>query len=1091
MHTSVRVQSNKKFGKLLKPSLSATSDGNTISCSRLLILDINTKQQFLIDTGAEVSVLPPTYNELKMKSDLKLYAANSSVIETFGFKSLHLNLGLRRSFPWRFTIAKVDKPIIGADFLKHYGLLVDVKNKKLVDPLTSLKSNTQTFTGPPITITVIQTNTIDPKIVLLLKQFHEITHENETLNTIKHDVIHCIDTTGQPVSEKTRRLNVEKMIIAKKEIENWLRLGICRPSKSNWASPLHLTKKKNGSWRVCGDYRGLNDRTKHDRYPIPFITDFNQQLEGCQIFSTIDLVRAYNQIAIKETDIEKTAVCTPFGLFEFVRMPFGLRNAAQTFQRLIHSLFRDLNFIFPYLDDLLIASNNMEEHLEHLRTVCDRLSKAGLVINPEKCVFAQTQVTFLGFDITAKGISPAKARVEAIVNYQRPTTIKGIHRFLGMINFYRIFIPHAAHEQAPLYAFLKGKPKKDNSVITWTPETTNAFELCKTRLIEATRLIHPAANAELAIMVDASSVSIGAVIQQKTQDGYQPLSFFSKKLTKTEQNYSTYDRELLAAYRAVKHFKHFIEAREFTLFTDHKPLIYAFKQKLDKASPRQQRHLDLIAQYTTDIKHISGEENVVADTLSRIEEIELSGNIDFESIANEQEEDEEFRNLINSNTNLKFEKFPLFNANQYKMIYCDTSTGTPRPFIPKKFRHQIFNTFHNLSHPGTRASTNLIRKKFIWPSLNKDVRSWAKNCIQCQRAKVTKHIRNPVGNYKITSKRFDEIHVDLVGPLPPSEDMRYCVTLIDRYTRWPEAIPVPDIRATTVADAILKTWFCRFGIPSVIITDRGAQFESELFSELSKLLGVKRKRTTAYNPACNGMIERWHRSLKAALMSKENIQWTKTLPIVLLGLRAAIREDFGTTSAELVYGETIKLPGDFIQKSNNFSCQSEFVSDLRKIFEKLQPTPPSHHNKERIFISKNLSDCSHVLVRTDSVRAALQQPYEGPFPVIKRTDKYFTLTIKGKEVNVSINRLKPCFIEATDAENIPLHTPKHVISTDGNTIKNNDKRPIQLDPEYTTNSSRPKKSVSFATSVAISEPFKSHRTSRTGRTIKTPVRFRN
>ncbi len=252
-------------------------------------------------------------------------------------------------------------------------------------------------------------------------------------------------------------------------------------------------------------------------------------------------------------------------------------------------------------------------------------------------------------------------------------------------------------------------------------------------------------------------------------------------------------------------------------------------------------------------------------------------------------------------------------------LICDISTGVPRPFVPAQFRRAAFDSLHALSHPGVRTSQRLVTSRYVWPSVNKDVRNWARACIPCQRCKVQRHTVTRLSTFTTPDARFKEVHIDLVGPLPPSQGFRYLVTCIDRFTRWPEAFPIPSITAETVARAFVTGWIARFGTPATLTTDRGSQFESALWKELMVLLGTSRIRTTAYHPAANGMVERFHRQLKAALKAQPYPdRWMEALPTVLLGIRTAVKRDISCTSAELVYGTTLRLPGEFIDRHHGY-----------------------------------------------------------------------------------------------------------------------------------------------------------------------------
>ena len=534
--------------------------------------------------------------------------------------------------------------------------------------------------------------------------------------------------------------------------------------------------------------------------------------------------------------------------------------------------------------------------------------------------------------------------------------------------------------------------------------------------MKRTLLAFPDPTARLELVTDASGDFMGGVLEQVRNGNREPLAFWSKAFTRNQRQWSTFDRELLACYSSIRHFRHFLDAKDFVLRTDHKPIVRHFHNTSSSLTPRHHRHFDYIAQMTNQVEYVKVESNV-ADLPSRpIVQPKLnailpttSATINFLELAEAQANDSDLMELLSNNTtSLVLKQVPL--AEHHTTILCDQSAGRLRPLVPQSWRHKIFQFYHSLSHPGIMASRKLIQRSFVWPDMRRDITKWVRECQQCARAKIVRHNVAPLETVTPpTQGRFTHVYVDITGPLGLSHDYNYLLVIVDRFSRFMNAIPMVGISAQECTDAFIRHWVAWVGCPQHLFTDRGTQFTSSTWKSMCEYFGCQLHHSTAYHSQAQGMVERFNRTLKSSLRCTGNPSlWYDHLPWVLLALRNTPKEDLcHASSCELVFGESMRLPGEFFESKDERLEHTLFANNLAKYIASVRYNSPRQHNRSS-YVEKALflPETAHVYLRIDSHKPLLHPVYKGPFKVLDKREKYFIIDFRTHTDKVTIDRLK-------------------------------------------------------------------------------------
>ena len=700
-------------------------------------------------------------------------------------------------------------------------------------------------------------------------------------------VTHSIDTgDAKPTNQPPRRLAPPLMEEARRQIDIMLQHGIIQESTSPWASPILFRDKKDKTRRFCVDFRDLNEITRKDR-----IEDCFDILGGNLYFTSLDLQAGYWQILMAPGDIAKTAFICPLGLYEFLVMPFGLCNAPSTFQRAMDTVLAGVKWktCLVYIDDILVFGRTFDEHLERLGDVLSRIEKSGLKLKPSKCSFAQTEVYYLGHIISAKGINVDPEKVKAVKSLLPPTSKMVLRSFLGLASYYRRFISDFADVAQPLTRLLR-----DDARFEWGSAQVKSFATLKERLTTAPILAYPDWDATFLLQTDASNDAIAAVLSQVGTDGLERvISYASRVLQDRERRYDTREKELLAVVYGCETFRHYLVVSSFIIITDHANLRWLMSST--KMSGRLAHWVLQLQDFVFEVRHKPGRANKNADALSRlptatVNAIRAVRVPSFDELRENQLLDPVLHAVIRflaagspdpapPEVQEVFRDRGTLTLEGASGVLCFTSQNGKQgkftvPYLAPVDRFDVIAAAHNLpisGHFGREKTTDRVRRQYYWKGMRQDIKDFVQACHRCQIRKRLQPVRAGKLQLFSASQPFETVGIDIAGPFPVSErGNRYVVAMGDRFTRWVEITPVAVIDAITVADVFVDKIILRHGCPKELLSDRGSQFTSLLLRRLADRLGIKKIFTTAYHPQCNGQVERFNRTLKAAITTYVN-----------------------------------------------------------------------------------------------------------------------------------------------------------------------------------------------------------------------------
>ena len=1085
---------------------------------------------FLVDTGADVSLLSmELWTQIEATAQTKsklepsataqgLVGVQGSPLQIHGVASVEIELA-KEKFSSRVIVVDslTSEAILGKDFLKDNRCVVNVGRNTLhfethgiTLPLNSppvsqqvarvIVSISETLEVPPRSemevmakvpgvaaegtwmveqeersnaVLVARAVVAPEQLFALLFDYADIFAADQDDLGRTGKIKHKINTgDSSPIRQPVRRVPPIRRDEARTLLQGMLQKGVIKPSTSPWASPIVLVKKKDGSTRFCVDYRKVNHVTRKDAYPLPRVDDILDTLAGSQYFSTLDLLSGYWQVEVDQEDQDKTAFCTPDGLFEFQVMPFGLCNAPATFQRLMELVLAGLQWTtcLVYLDDVIVVGRNFEEHLLHLKSVFQRMRESNLKLKPTKCALCLEKVNFLGHVVSRDGVATDPAKTNKVAQWPTPSTKKEVQRFLGLASYYRRFVENFATIAKPLHQLIE-----KNREFKWTEQCQHAFEELRHRLVSAPVLSFPDFTKPFVLDTDASDTGIGAVLSQLQEDGSERvIAYASRVLSKPERRYCVTRKELLAVVVFVKQFRPYLLGKRFTLRTDHGSLTWLWNFR----NPEGQlaRWLERLQEFNFEIVHRQGRKHGNADAMSRMpcvqcgrddhdddntvavvsqvasleqktsKELRTSqledptvGYILKAREADQKPSTEELKGKSMAVKRLSqlWEKLEVTDGILWRNFEDDTGNVSWKQLIvPESLRSEVLQELHAGvfgGHLGLEKTTERLKKRFYWLGYAQDIRNWCQTCATCAARKtMAPKNRAPLQTIEV-GYPMQVVAVDIVGPFPESEaGNSYILVVGDYFSKWMEAYPIPNQEASTVARKLVDEFFCRFSTPEQLHSDQGKQFESELLKEICSILNIVKTRTTAYHPQCDGLVERFNRTLLSMLattVADHPFGWEEALPKMCMAYNSSVHSTTGYTPFFLMYGREARLPIDIVygvpaqQQQDETTC-STYASSMRKTleraYERVRIKLSTGHKVQKQLYDKRVHGNEyqegelvwlHSTVIPKGRSKKLHLPWTGPYRILKTSECDYRIKLPDSRkppMVVHFNRLKLC-----------------------------------------------------------------------------------